>query len=308
MAKWMPIISGALKGAAQKLISVFTKNRTEAESGESKDVGELTKAKPDPDLPDFPEESAPKIQSMPTPKPDESIAQSREERYPDPVNSTTGAEAKEYSDSPGAVPRSEPLPIPGGPTDSKISKEPFEYDDQNTKATPSSDNEVAKEDSKAESEVKPPDKLELPESEPAPTEDLRLPEIASQRENSSEPVVSTSATNQASPIPELTTPQQSPRSLPDLPEWPKAVMEASGMSNGSNFGPAGNLAAPPPPLGTQGPVTQEPPQQPPQQSAPIQPQGMQAAEQVVKGYTRTDKLLELMMLRGIPSLKPPRGP
>jgi len=139
------------------------------------------------------------------------------------------------------------------------------------------------------------------EPEPAPTPEATIPEdTQDQLPKPTTPNIPSEPTVEQPTIP------QSP--LPDLPEWPKAVMESSGLGNGSSFNPFGSFsAAPQPSAGA--PQTPQAEAASNQQAGPSdQLPGMMPAEQVVGGYSRTDRLLELIMLRGIPTLKPPRGP
>ena len=227
MAKWLPFITGAIKDGAQKLMSVFTRAKTDTESsstGEPKAVADSMAAQPD----------------LTAPLPNTYPYTGQQEGTASPSNTPLG--------QPGAT---EPSQLP------------------NREIT-------------AESSI--PQYGEMGKQE-APT-----------------------------PIPSASLqPSSAPSSLPNLPEWPKAVMESSGMAAYSSFGPNGTLTTGTqlPAGGQQSQLTGEAPtlQSPTPQATPDQQlPGMMAAEQVVGGYSRTERLLELMLLRGIPTLKPPRGP
>jgi len=103
--------------------------------------------------------------------------------------------------------------------------------------------------------------------------------------------------------PEAESIQQAAQSaeLPELPEWPKTVMEASGISSGSQFTSSGAITTP-----SQQEVQQ--PRAPEPQSAPQTTTQEAPEQQVVSGYSRTERLLEMILFRGIPVHKPPRGP
>ena len=300
MAKWMPMITGALKEGAQKLLSVFTKNKTDVEAGGSKEsdsftkgmpVEELMESKPDPN-------AAKESGAKESPNLDKTLKQPREiERPQQPPwdNSRSGGDPGELKE--GEAPISGPHPTP-------------KYDTRN--AMPALQAAVVEDTHTAEIH-------KYAEKDKASQESS---EKESQRERQESPDperLSEEWNKQVKDVPELpgstpepTKPETPQSSLPDLPEWPKAVMESSGMGAGSHFGPSGILTTTQPPGGQlQGQLTEgsAPAQQAAQQTAPIQqPQGMMAAEQVVGGYNRTERLLELMLLRGIPTLKPPRGP
>ena len=239
MASWMPILTGAVKGAAQKLVSLFTNAKAETEKDPFEDpnykFSEDTKKDP------FEDPSNPfKLVNEPQKRNSEEVlTQPRE---------VEDLDSPDQDVHENAVPISGKGAVPSLPSDNSAELIKFFQRDRDSQKSSTWENE------------------------------------------------------------------EEPR-LPDIPGWSKAVIGASGATAGSHFAPSGDLTAGQFPAGEppQGQLaassTPSLTQQADSQSTlPEKPEEMKATEQVVPGYSRTERLLELMLLRGIPSLKPPRGP